>query len=221
MFWAVTRRLKLSMHDHPQDALIIDSVERASVQRAGEVLASAFRDDPFFHYCLGDPDAYQRIALRMFPAFVRRAMVDGIAWATRDLNAVALRLPTGARRIGFWGALRSGLVSTFLLMDNATRRRFGRAVPIVEETHNRIMGDQPHWYCWMMGVMPACQGAGVGKRLMMHTFEQSDRAGLPCYLETFSERSVRIHERHLYSIRQTVEVPGTPLILYAMVRPPQ
>jgi GNAT superfamily N-acetyltransferase len=209
------------MHDAPQTALTIKSVERTDVQRAGEVLASAFRDDPFFLYCVSDPEAYQRIAPRMFPSLVRRAMIYGKAWATRDLNAVALRLPLGARRIGFWAALRSGLVSTFLLMDNATRRRFGRAFPIVEETHKRIMGDQPHWYCWMMGVMPACQGAGVGRRLMRHTFEQTDRAGLPCYLETFSESSVRVHEGQMYSIRQTVRVPGTPLTLYAMVRPPQ
>jgi GNAT superfamily N-acetyltransferase len=209
------------MDDTPQGALPTKSIERADVRPAGDVLANAFRDYPFFEYCLGDADAYQRIAPRMFTSFVRRAMIYGKAWATSDLNAVALRLPPGARRIGFWGALRSGLVSTFLLMDRATKRSLGHTVPIVEETHKRIMGDQPHWYCWMMGVMPACQGAGFGRRLMRHTFRQADRAGLPCYLETFSESSVHVHESQMYSIRQTVRVPGTPLTLYAMVRPPQ
>ena len=70
-------------------------------------------------------------------------------------------------------------------------------------------------------VLPARQGTGVGRQLMRYTFEQSDRAGLPCYLETFSESSVRVHESQLYSIRDAIKIPETPLTLYAMVRPAQ
>ena len=205
----------------PQDTLNIRSIERADVQRASEVLANAFRGYPFFEYCLGDADNYDRMAPAMFASFVRWTMLFGKAWITTDLNAVALRQPPGTRSIGFWNALRSGLAFTFLRMDNATRRRFSRATPIVAETHKTIMGGQPHWHCWMMGVLPAQQGTGVGRRLMRYTFEQSDRARLPCYLETFSESSVRVHESQLYSIRKAIEIPATPLTLYAMVRPPR
>jgi hypothetical protein len=73
----------------------------------------------------------------------------------------------------------------------------------------------------MMGVLPDRQATGVGRQLMRYTFEQSDRAKLPCYLETFSESSVRLHECRLYSIRKAIEIPETPLTMYAMVRPPQ
>jgi GNAT superfamily N-acetyltransferase len=201
-------------------APIIRAIEQADVQPAGEVLADAFSEYPFFLYCLG-ADNYDRVAPGMFASFVRWTMLYGKAWTTNDLSAVALRRPPGTRSIGFWNALSSGLVLTFLRMDTATRQRFGRAAPIVEETHKSIIGDQPHWHCWMMGVLPARQGTGVGRRLMRYTFEQSDRAGLPCYLETFSESSVRVHESQLYCIRQAVKIPETPLTLYAMVRPPQ
>jgi GNAT superfamily N-acetyltransferase len=203
-----------------QDTSIIRHIEQRDVQPAGEVLASAFRGYPFFEYCLG-ADNYDRMAPGMFASFVRWTMLYGKAWATSDLNAVALRRPPGTRSIGFWNAMRSGLVLTFLRMDTATRRRFDRAAPIVEETHKSIMGDQPHWHCWMMGVLAARQGTGVGRQLMRYTFEQSDRAGLPCYLETFSESSVRVHENQFYSIRKAIAIPDTPLTLYAMVRPAQ
>ena len=184
-------------------------------------MAAAFRNYPFFDYCLGDADNYDRVAPRMFASFVRWTMLYGKVWTTSDLDAVALRRPPGTRSIGTWNALRSGLAFTFLRMDSATRRRFGRAAPIVEETHKTIMGDQPHWHCWMMGVLPDRQGTGVGRRLMRYTFEQSDRARLPCYLETFSESSARVHESQMYSIRKKIAIPETPLTLYAMVRPPQ
>lgn len=203
------------------DAPIVRNIERPNVRPAGEVLANAFRDYPFFEYCLGDADNYDRMAPGLFASFVRWTMLYGKAWVTNDLNAVALRQPPGTRSMGFWNAVRSGLASSFLRMDGATRRRFSRATPIVAETHKRTMGDHPHWHCWMMGVLPARQGTGVGRQLMRYTFEQSDRARLPCYLETFSESSVRVHESQLYCIRQAVKIPETPLTLYAMVRPPQ
>jgi GNAT superfamily N-acetyltransferase len=203
-----------------KEALVIRAIEQADVQPAGEALANAFRGYPFFEYCLGT-DNYERMAPKMFASFVRWTMLYGKAWVTSDLTAVALRRPPGTRSIGFWNALGSGLAFTFLRMDNATSRRFRRAAPIVEETHKRIMGAQPHWHCWMMGVLPARQGTGVGGRLMRYTFEQSDRAGLPCYLETFSESSVRVHESQFYCVREAIKIPETPLTLYAMVRPPQ
>jgi ribosomal protein S18 acetylase RimI-like enzyme len=154
-----------------QEAPIVRTIEQPDVLPAGQVLARAFRAYPFFEYCLGDADNYERMAPRMFASFISWTMLYGKAWTTNDLNAVALRRPPGTRSIGFWNALRSGLVLTFLRMDIATRRRFGRAVPIVEETHKRIMGDQPHWHYWMMGVLPVCQGTGVVRQLMRHTFE--------------------------------------------------
>jgi GNAT superfamily N-acetyltransferase len=207
--------------DTVQEASIMRDIGQLDVQPAGEVLASAFRGYPFFEYCLGDADYYERMAPRMFASFVRWSMLYGKAWTTNDLSAVALRQPPGTRSIGFWNAVRSGLAFTFLRLDDATRRRFSLTTPIVTETHKRIMGDQPHWHCWMMGVLPARQGTGVGRRLMRYTFEQSDRAGLPCYLETFSESSVRVHESQFYSIREAIAIPGTPLTLYAMVRLPR
>lgn len=200
---------------------MIKDIEQPDVKPAGRVLANAFRGYPFFEYCLGDGNNYDRMAAGMFASFVRWTMLYGIVWTTGDLSAVALRQPPGTRSIGIWNALRSGLAFSFLRMDGATRRRFSRTTPIIAETHKRIMGDRPHWHCWMMGVLPTRQGTGVGGRLMRYTFEQTDRAGLPCYLETFSESSVRVHESQFYSIRETIRIPETPLTLYAMVRPAQ
>jgi hypothetical protein len=89
-----------------QQASTIRDVEWSEVQTAGEVLAKAFRGYPFFEYCLGDADNYDRMAPGMFASFVRWTMLYGKAWMTNDLNAVALRQPPGTRSIGLWNALR-------------------------------------------------------------------------------------------------------------------
>jgi len=96
-----------------QDPSIVRDIQKPDVQSAAKVLASAFRGYPFFEYCLGDADNYERMAPKMFASFVSWTMLYGKAWATSDLNAVALRRPPGTRSIGFWNALRSGLAFSF------------------------------------------------------------------------------------------------------------
>ena len=96
-----------------EEASSIRDIKQADLQPAGAVLANAFRGYPFFEYCLGDADSYERMAPRMFASFVRWTMLYGKARTTNDLNAIALRRPPGTRNIGFLNALRSGLVLTF------------------------------------------------------------------------------------------------------------
>jgi hypothetical protein len=118
----------------PEKASVIKDIRHPDVQAAGRVLASAFRNYPFFEYCLGDAINYDRLAPGIFASFVRWTMLYGKAWATSDLNAVALRQPPGTRSIGFWNAMRSGLTFSFLRMDGATRRRFSRTTPL-DDSH--------------------------------------------------------------------------------------
>jgi hypothetical protein len=75
-----------------------NNIEQRDVQLAGEVLANAFRNYPFFEYCLGDADNYDRMAPGMFEGFVRWTMLYGKAWTTSDMNAVMLRQAQGEQR---------------------------------------------------------------------------------------------------------------------------
>jgi len=63
-----------------EEAPIIRDVEQPDVQPAGEVLANAFRDYPFFEYCFGDADNYERTAPGMFTGLVQWTMLYGKAW---------------------------------------------------------------------------------------------------------------------------------------------
>ena len=39
-----------------------------------------------------------------------------------------------------------------------------------------IMGEQPHWYLWAIGVQPACADAGVHSTLMHCVIDQAVRS---------------------------------------------
>ncbi|MGJ7504284.1 GNAT family N-acetyltransferase [Variovorax sp. ZT5P49] len=51
------------------------------------------------------------------------------------------------------------------------------------------------WYLSILGISPAAQGRGLGAQLLAPTLAEADAAGVPCFLETFTPRSVAFYER--------------------------
>jgi GNAT superfamily N-acetyltransferase len=200
---------------------MIRDISRAEVARATEVLTNAFRDDALFQYFFGDPGTYERLAPPLLASWVNWSRLYGKAWMTEDRNAVAIRQVPGGGGFGFWNTLRAGMLLPILKLDAATRRRLSVVSSVVVDQRASIMGRNPYWYCWMMGVEPTLQRQGVGRQLMRHTFEQADRSRLPCYLETFSAKTVQVHTSQGYAVRESVPIPQSCLTLYVMIRPPR
>ena len=63
------------------------------------------------------------------------------------------------------------------------------------------------------------QGTGLGSRLIEHGHRRADVAGLPCYLETFTERNVAYYRRRGWAVVETYRVAGD-VPVYALLRPP-
>ena len=78
----------------------------------------------------------------------------------------------------------------------------------------------PHWYLMVLGVEPAHQGQGIGRRLIAPVLRQADAAGLPCYLETELPRDVEFYTRHGFAVAEEGHVPGVGLHYWTMSRPP-
>jgi len=196
----------------------ITDVRRKEVRSAAAILTAAFEGDAVFEYCFGSAEEYRRLAPGTFAGYIRWARLYGRAWTSQDANVVALRLPPGGRRFTTWNTLRSGMMISFLMLELSAQKRFEYLGELVAQARQRVMGEVPHWYCWMIGVSPRQQRSGIGGRMMRHTFAEAAKTRTPCYLETFSESNVKLHSKQGYEVRDTVKFDGTPLTLYAMVR---
>lgn len=51
------------------------------------------------------------------------------------------------------------------------------------------------WYLSIVGIAPPAQGAGLGSRMIEDVLRQTDAAGIPTYLETFTTRNIPFYER--------------------------
>jgi ribosomal protein S18 acetylase RimI-like enzyme len=96
--------------------------------------------------------------------------------------------------------------------------RLGFRVPIASVAMRRIERKHPsapHWYLSELGVRPQSQGRGYGSRLMFEMLAHCDRERTPAYLESSTERSRALYERHGFQTTEVIRMPrgGPPLWL--------
>ena len=192
---------------------------RDDADACAHVLALSFQDDPGTVHI--EPDAARRAAV--LPAFFRTFVlasldeggdlvvagdpVQGIAsWFGPERHAPS---PDAMGANGFGEVLEQwGPEAT------------GRLIAMVTELdaqHDRLT-DGGHLRLEFFGVEPGVQGTGIGTALIEHGHRRADAAGLPCYLDTFTQKNVRYYERRGY--RAVAEFPiGDGVPAYGLIRP--
>jgi GNAT superfamily N-acetyltransferase len=84
---------------------------------------------------------------------------------------------------------------------------------------SRALVGADAWYLSIVAVAPEQQGRGLGVRLLTPTLAEADAAAAPCYLETFSSRSMKFYERLGFVARETFAEPTAQARYTLMVRP--
>jgi len=190
--------------------------------RATEVLVQAFRGDPIDAYICPDDVERVRSMRGLWDAVIGFTRVYGEAWTTPEVNGVACWLSPGHAEVNFRRMLRTGLALPRALMrfDRGARRRTMDVTHRMDRAHERVMPG-PHWYLWALGVMPAAQGQGIGSRLMQPVLARADAVGVPCYLETGTERNVAFYRKRGFEVATAEDVSGNGLMMWTMIRKPQ
>ena len=83
--------------------------------------------------------------------------------------------------------------------------------------HKTVHG--PHWYLVTIGTRKARQGQGLGGTLVEVGTSRADAAGVPCYLETATQRNVDFYAKRGFEVVGQAEVEG--FTLFGMVRAPR
>lgn len=186
------------------------------------MLAWAFQSDPIYCELFPDSDVRHKALANMFSGVVGYALRYGEALTTPEIRGVACWLPPGNAEVTLWRIARTGfgLVRGILGYSQEARKRFLAGITHTEAVHKRLM-TVPHWYLWLLGVAPDRQGHGYGSALLQPILARADEAGLPCYLETQTERNVTFYQRRGFEVAETGPLPGVHLPVWHMVRSPQ
>lgn len=198
---------------------MIREATSADVGSVARVMGQAFEDDPVAGWFWTDA----RRRLETLTGWYRLVLEShylehGRVFVAEDEGEIAgcsIWSPPGGWRLSARAELR------------ATRYalpRLGRRVPLatvgmrrIERSHPR----EPHWYLSELGVRPASQGRGFGSRLMIEMLELCDRAATPAYLESSTERSRALYERHGFETTDVLQMPRGGPPLWLMWRAPR
>jgi ribosomal protein S18 acetylase RimI-like enzyme len=185
------------------------------------VLAAAFRDDPLYAHIVPDPRERAISLRRLQGAVVRYCVAYGQVYTTADVRGVACWLTPGNTEVTLWRMLRTGLALPRAMLSFAPRvwDQFTDMVSHLERARRRSI-TSPHWHLWALGVAPAHQRQGIGSRLIAPVLAQSDDTGVPCYLETETERNVSFYRQRGFEVVGEEHVLAAGLPVWLMVRPP-
>ena len=78
--------------------------------------------------------------------------------------------------------------------------------------------DASAWYLSIVGIFPAFQNQGLGNSLIGATLQQTDRAGVATFLETFTPRNEPFYQRLGYRVAGTFFEPTIAANYALMVR---
>lgn len=191
----------------------------SQVGQAALALNNAFAEDPIYQEII--PDTQERIELMrgLWEALVDYSLRYGEVYTTNAVGGLACWLPPGQTEMTFWRMLRAGMKipRAILRFPSASRGRMLRVLNTMERERARLM-RRPYWYLLAVGVDPAFQSRGLGKRLIAPVLRRADEDGLPCYLETQTESNVAFYQRRGFVVVGENDMPGHHFRVWMMLR---
>ena len=177
------------------------------------VLADAFFDDPVSDWLLPNTGRRNRALQRSMGHVMRKTYLPyGGVWTTEEVDAVALWGKPADPKPAALQQLRG--LPTFV----ATYRRQLPAAIRASRAFEKRRPSQPHWFLDLLAVRPHRQGQGVGSALVAAALAETDRLGVPAFLETSNARTVPLYERLGFVVSEQFDVG--PVHVWTMLRQP-
>jgi len=191
-----------------------------AVDAAAHVITRSFAADPGVLFVLPDPADRERLGPTLAQAVVRFTLRCGAPLVTGgETRGVALWFPPDALPPTPEDLEETGIAVVPELIGAAAWGRFKRLLDHLDALHPTMAPD-PHWYLTMLGVDPAWQHRGLGEALMQPVFEQADRDGVACYLESPTAENTRYYAQRGFAVVAETDVPDSDMHIWMMRRDP-
>ena len=186
------------------------------ITKLAETLALSFNNDPVIGWLIRNDD-HRSTAIRDFFDFTLELYMPFGGVVTNDeLDACAIWLPPEAQS----ATPKSNALSVLRRIISWTTIWGVRKLLIMNNLENQKSPRFPHRHLAFIGVRPDRQGKGIGSKLLEHTLNEIDLAGLPAYLESSNPRNMTLYERHGFKVIDIIRLPKGPN-MSCMMRMPQ
>ncbi|MHA2498835.1 MAG: GNAT family N-acetyltransferase [Candidatus Hodarchaeales archaeon] len=213
--------ISLSQEHHSIDSMgsyNLIRLPKELIKPAARMAARAFHDDPLFSHFYSDPVERKKRLPYLLEGMIRYTLRYGEVYVTsRNLEGIALWLPSEKTAMGMWRTFRSGAMRA---MFKAGMKSMMRAMPCYEFNLARHKALAPfrHLYLSILAVDPDFQGRGYSSALVKGMLIEKNPDKLPCFLETENPRNVPIYQHLGFRVLEEKLIPGTEVRNWAMLR---
>jgi ribosomal protein S18 acetylase RimI-like enzyme len=181
--------------------------------RACEALGMAFQEDPIWKAILKDePEKFSLV----FGVPLKYSLKYGIVYASSpNLEGIAAWVPSDYVKSTFFRLLMSGALWSAMKLGSKIGKLIQEVFEIITKDRETNMKGS-YLYLYVIGVAPDHQGKGIGSHLINRILSNLP-SEVPIYLETETERNVRLYERLGFKVLKKIMVPSLQLPMWEML----
>jgi hypothetical protein len=200
----------------------LHEVGKNDIVPAAATLAAAFQNDPVWSALFEGLPAEKMAAWYQGP--VRYCLKYGRVYATSErCEGVMCVVPGEYASMTMRRGISSGSMTAGLKAGPGMMMRLPqmmRTFRPMEEDRKEHMEGREYTYVMIVGVAPEHQGQGFGGTLLRAVLEESDRTGVPIYLETETEANRSMYEHLGFDLLQEIALPVVGLPMWELLREP-
>ena len=200
----------------------LPSLRKNDILRASNVLSEAFIHDPLWNKVFEGVPGFRERFKTFFETPLLFCMKYGKVFVSSDqIEGVAGVVPGKWADMTLWRIIRSGALYSTMKIGTTIAKRMAPLGKVLPRDRNQHMGKRSFMYLFILGVAPAYQNKGIGKKLVTDLTDFCDRKELPIYLETETEENVRMYEYFGFTVLKEIVIDGLGVPMWEMVREPQ
>jgi len=193
-------------------------LEKVHIKPASLILTRVFKENAINVYVFPKPEERMEKMPYVYQFLLRYNLLYGRVFATStQLEGVAVWVHSDNRGTSSWRILVSGAIWPAIKMGVETGRKLEELDEYVNRKHCELVTAK-HWYLYLLGVDPQYQGKGYASQLLNGMLSETDKEGLPCFLETQGSQNVSMYQHFGFKVVDELTVPDTQVTLVAMLR---
>ena len=192
-------------------------LNKKDVDTFANTLAVSFQGYPLFEYFANNK--YDAKRMKKFWKVSLKTMSEKTFFISdsEEANSLAIFSPYEKGGISIWKYIKAGGLGLIPAIGLKMTKRMTTFEKFAMEIKDKY-ANQGCWYLYVFVTMPEFRGKGLGSKLMRPMMDYLDQHKQDCYLETLLPINVEIYKKYGFELKEEVKVPGTDLILYAMLR---
>lgn len=202
-------------------------IEKAGLYIAGEKdldRLTAVAADAYYGYPLHEwfsKGRYDPPVSKLIMETTLKTMIkDALIYAdSEEINGFAVWLPFGFKGIETVPFLINGGIRLLLHSGIGVISRLIKYESFAMDMKKEITNNFD-WYLYNISINRNAQGRGIASKLLRPMLDFCDDEQMVSYLETNSEKNVKIYEHYGFELKKSAQLPKSNVTHYAMLRDP-